>query len=326
MLTVLIPTHNGLRHLQRCLPSVCRHAPPGTQVLVVDDASTDGTADWLAQHWAGVEAIRLERNQGFCGAVNAGIAAARGEVIELLNNDTEVEPGWAEAGLRHFADPTVGSVAPLVLVLDQDNVIDSAGQGYHLCGWAQAHGYRRQVQREDLQPREVFGPSASSGFYRASALRQVGGLRPEYEAYLEDTDLAFRLRWAGYRCLFEPAARVHHRGSASYGDHPHVERLLSRNEEFNFWMNLPRDRLARGLLPHLGFLAVRLVRKLLAGRTEPFLLGKLDALRHWRLILERRRQVRQLARQHGRPIDLHLSASWQVLAAGWRWLRRRQIA
>src|SRR6516164_9507731 len=140
-LSIVIPTYNGLNHLERCLTSVQQYAPPGTQVIVVDDGSTDGTCFWLRKKHPEVEVLALPSNHGFCGAVNAGVARARREVVEMLNNDTEVSPGWAESALKHFADPSVGSVAPLVVFFDRPQVIDSAGQEYHICGWGKNRGY-----------------------------------------------------------------------------------------------------------------------------------------------------------------------------------------
>lgn len=326
-LSVVIPNYNGIRHLERLLPGLCRHAPRGTQVLVVDDASTDGSAAWTRRHFPQVEVLALKQNGGFCQAVNAGLEHARGEVIELLNNDTEVSSGWAEACLPHFADPTVGSVAPLVVRMDQPDVIDSAGMAYHLCGWAYDRGHGRKLDAHYLSACEVFGASGSSGFYRRSALEQTGGLLPEYGAYFEDTDLAFRLRWAGYRCVYEPAARVLHRGSASYGQHsPRVTRHLARNEELAFWINLSGKDLFWGFLPHLAFLLVRGVRHALTGRFSPFVRGKLDALRSEHLIRQRRAAVRRLARTAVRPCDLAVQHSWSVVGQGVEWLRRRRCA
>src|SRR5437764_2925434 len=105
-LSIVIPTFKGLTHLRRCLRSVKRHAPSNTQVIVVDDASRDGTIPWLRRTHPAVEVISFDKNQGFCGAVNAGLARAKGDIIELLNNDTEVFPHWADAALTHFADPS----------------------------------------------------------------------------------------------------------------------------------------------------------------------------------------------------------------------------
>ena len=94
-----------------------------------------------------VRVVRLERNGGFCAAANAGIAAARGRFIQLLNNDTEVTAGWIEAGLAPFADATVGSVAPLVLVRSQPGRVDSAGDSYSSGGLADQARPRAARQR-----------------------------------------------------------------------------------------------------------------------------------------------------------------------------------
>jgi GT2 family glycosyltransferase len=326
-LSIVIPTHNGLDHLRRLLPSVRRHVPPATQVIVVDDASTDGTRTWLQAHQPWVEVVVLPANVGFCGAVNAGVARARGDVVELLNNDTEVCPHWADAALRHFADPTVGSVAPLVLFLDRPEVIDSAGQEYHICGWARNRGYGQTLRGEYLVPREVFGPSGSSGFYRRTALTQTGVMLPEYRAYYEDVDLSFRLRWAGYRCLYEPNARILHREHASYGrQKDRVVWLLARNEELVYWVNLRLPELLLGLLPHLGFLAIRTLRKTLSGHGPLFFAAKWDALRHWRWVLDRRRVLRQIAATADEPVVLPIARNVAIVQEGWNWMTRRRSA
>lgn len=326
-LSIVIPTYNGLDHLRRCLASVRRHAPAGTQLIVADDASTDGTHAWLRRYCPEVEVVDLPVNQGFCGAVNAGVARARGEVVELLNNDTEVCAGWAETALRHFTDPTVGSVAPLVLFFDRPEVIDSAGQEYHLCGWGKNRYYGERLQTRNLEPVEVFGPSGSSGFYRREALDRAGVMLPEYGAYYEDVDLSFRLRWAGYRCIHEPAARVFHCESATYGrQKSRVVGLLARNEELVFWINLRGSELLLGLLPHLGFLAVRAVRKTVQGQGKIFFAAKWDALKRWRWVLERRRELRRLAREAGRAVDLVITKNPQILREGWGWMNRRKSA
>jgi GT2 family glycosyltransferase len=326
-LSIVIPTYNGQRHLERCLPSVCRHAPPGTQILVVDDASSDGTASWVRENFPNVELIVLPANLGFVGAVNTGLGRAGGDVIELLNNDTEVCAGWVEPCLSWFQDPTIGSVAPLVLQMDRPEVIDSAGMDYHLCGWAYNRGLNRRMGPAYEGPCEVFGPSGAAGFYRRTALQKTGFLVPEFGAYFEDTDLAFRLRWAGFRCIYEPRARVLHQGTATYGkESDRLTRLISRNEELVFWMNLPLPKLLLGLVPHAGFLAIRLARKLFTRKLGPFLEGKQQALAGWRTILERRRQVRGLATGRQASVNLFLSHTPNIIGHGCNWLRRRQCA
>jgi GT2 family glycosyltransferase len=281
---VVIPTYNGRGLLETCLASVLRHRPgdggPAIEVIVADDASTDETGPWLAATHPGVRHIRLDRNGGFCVAANAGIAAARGEFIELLNNDTEVTAGWIEAGLAPFADPTVGSVAPLVLVRSDPVRVDSAGDTYTLVGWPAKRGHGEDARRWLARPPHgVFGASGSSAFYRASALRRVGGFDASYHSYYEDVDLAFRLRWAGFGAVFTPHCRVLHEVSASY-DHarPALQRRMSRNAEILFWSNLPAGWLAAAIAPHLAFTLAQGLWRMLRGRAGPFWRGKWDAV------------------------------------------------
>ena len=133
---------------------------------------------WLDAHPC-VRLVKLERNGGFCAAANAGIAAARGRYIQLLNNDTEVTRGWVQAGLAPFADETVGSVAPLVLVRSDPARVDSAGDSYAWMGWPSKRGHGQPASRWAERPiEEVFGASGSSAFYRAEALRRAGGSIP----------------------------------------------------------------------------------------------------------------------------------------------------
>jgi GT2 family glycosyltransferase len=146
-LSVIIPSHCRADLLALCLRSVARHAPPDCEILVVDDASPGGVVSQMAAAFAGVRVVRLPRRSGFCVAANAGIAAASARVVELLNDDTEVTAGWAEAALRWFADPRVAAVAPLVLQNDPDRRarglpprIDSAGDEYDRGGFARKRG------------------------------------------------------------------------------------------------------------------------------------------------------------------------------------------
>jgi len=298
--SVVIPTYNGRHLLEVCLASVARCLPIGVdvEVVVADDASTDDTADWIALRHPEVRLVQLDRNLGFVGAANAGIAAARGEIIQLLNNDTEVSPGWIETGLAPFSDPQVGSVAPLVLVRSDPARVDSAGDSYSFFGWPCKRGHGQRALDWERHPADlVFGASGSSAFYRASALDRVGAYDPAFGSYYEDVDLAFRLRWAGYTCVFEPACRIMHEVSASY-DHgkPALQRRMSRNAEILFWSNLPLRWLLLATIPHAGFTIAQGAWRLAGGRAKSFWLGKLDALRDWPRFSSRRRLRADLAR------------------------------
>ncbi len=143
ILSVVIPSHCRADLLAECLQSLRNHSPKNVEIIVVDDSSEDAIISRTALRFPGVRVVRLARPSGFCIAANAGIASATAPIIEMLNDDTEVTAGWAEAALRCFDDPCVVAVAPLVLQLDLvrraaglDPLIDSAGDEYDRGGFA----------------------------------------------------------------------------------------------------------------------------------------------------------------------------------------------
>jgi GT2 family glycosyltransferase len=295
-LSVVIPSHHRPDLLRRCLASVRAHAPAGTEVLVVDDGSPGGCVSDAARTFLGVRLLRHERPRGFCAAANAGLRAAAHRVVELLNDDTEVTVGWAEAALAHFAEPGVAAVAPLVLLGSPGGpgvpCVDSAGDHYFIGGVAAKRGHGRPLGPEFLRSGAVFGASGSSAFYDRDTVLAVGGFPEEFGAYFEDIDLSFRLHWAGRRVVYEPASRVWHRLSSSYG--PPRRGLLqqqSRNEERVFWRNLPRGTLARALPWHLAVLAAKALLRWRDGGLVPWLCGRLGAWGEWAALARHRRRL-----------------------------------
>jgi GT2 family glycosyltransferase len=274
---------------------VCRHAPPGTEILVVDDASPDAVIERTVSAFSGVSCHRLSQRSGFCVAANAGIARTSGDVVEVLNDDTEVSPGWADAACSAFA-PDVGAVTPLVLMgppgTHDPERVDSAGDEYHLAGVASKRGHGERLSARHLRAQSVFAANGTGSFYRREALLEVGGFPEAFVAYFDDIDLSFPLRRAGWRILYEPAARLHHRVSSSYGA-PSGELLAlqSRNEELVFWRNLPLPVLLGALPLHLAVLGGKALRRWREGQLGPFLRGRAQALWLWREVLEHRRHL-----------------------------------
>ena len=294
MLSIVIPSHHRCDLLRRCLTTVRNHAPAATEIIVVDDASPDHVAGRVAQEFAGVRVVRLDRRRGFAVAANAGIRTSRGAVVEMLNDDTEVQPGWANTALRCFNDPAIGSVAPLVLRWPNGDTIDSAGDRYYLGGVAQKRGHGQPLGPEFLKPRQVFGVSAAAGFYRRAALDEVGHFPESFGSYFEDVDLAFRLQRAGWRAMFEPASRVLHHISASHGPSRRLLEQQSCNEERVFWRNVPASDLWRAVPKHAAVLAGKAWKRWQEGTLTPWVLGRL------RLIMdaaELRRDRHALTRQ-----------------------------
>jgi GT2 family glycosyltransferase len=301
MFSLIIPSHNRPELLLHCLRAVTTHAPPNTEIIVVDDASPAGRVSAAAQAFSGVRVLRLPNRGGFCIAANAGIAVAQNDVVELLNDDTEVQADWATPALAWFADPSVAAVAPLVLVWPDGQRVDSAGDRYYLGGIAGKRGHGQPLGPAYLQARPVFGASASSAFYRRDAVQKVGGFPSHFGAYFEDVDLAFRLNRAGYRAVFEPASRVLHRIGASHG-RPR-RRLLEQqscNEERVFWRNLPGRELFAALPRHVAVLLAKAGRRWREGTLAPFLCGRLRLLGEVAALVRHRRQLHAL--EQGSPV------------------------
>jgi GT2 family glycosyltransferase len=216
---VVIPNYNGRELLRGCLETL-RVQTVHHRVIVVDDASTDGTPDMLAADYEEAVVVALTENRGFSGAVNAGIAAGAGEIVVLLNNDVECSPEFVERICEPFAgDPSVGSVAALLLKAGAD-AVDSLGLEIDdtLAPFPRYWGARsRNGALGDDEG--LLGPVGGAAAYRRSALESVGGFDERIFAYNEDVDLALRLRAAGWRSVAAPDAVGVHLGSATFGLH-----------------------------------------------------------------------------------------------------------
>ena len=212
LISVIVPNRDGADIISACLRSVLAQTWPSVELIVVDDGSTDGSAALIAREFPTAKLVRLPAPVGFAGACNAGLAAASGDWIAILNSDAEAEPGWlAEAMAVAESAPEVAMIACRVLSADGATV-DSLGLRLTRGGLAFLRG-RGAPDAAPPATEEVFGPAGSAALYRASALAAVGFFAPDFFAYYEDVDLAWRLRLAGYRCLLAHRAWVRHRHS-----------------------------------------------------------------------------------------------------------------
>lgn len=217
--SVIVPTLNGAHLLPECLDSLLRQSYANLEVIVADGASSDGTVELLARAYPSVRLLRLQRNRGFSGNVNAGLRAARGEVLCLLNNDAQAEADWVSICVETLMDPSlssVGSVASKVLFADR-RTINSAGDVLCRDGAARQRGAGQPDGERWSQPGTVFGAMGGAAAYRRTMLADVGLLDDVFFMYLEDVDLAFRAQLRGWGCWYAPTARVYHRGSATGG-------------------------------------------------------------------------------------------------------------
>jgi len=235
--TVIIPNWNGAHHLPTCLESLRSQTYPHVEIIVADNGSTDGSLELLARDYAEVQVLALGENRGFTGACNAGIEAARGEFVALLNNDTEADARWLEEVVAAFQrHPEAGLVASKMLLFDQRDVFHTAGDFYRVDGTPGNRGVWEKDEGQYDQEEYVFNACGGSAAYRKAMLEQVGLLDEDFFFSCEDLDLAWRAQLAGWRCVYAPAAIVYHKLSASGGGV-----IASFHDGRNFFYLLAKD-------------------------------------------------------------------------------------
>lgn len=236
LVTVAIATYNGIELLPTVLESLQRQTFRDFRTVVVDDASSDHTVAWLAEHWPHVHVVVHPRNRGVTAALNSCLeAGSASEYVLLLNNDVELDPSCVQELVSTIqADPRAAVVQAKLLDFTRRDLLDGAGDSYSWAGIPHRRGQGEvdRGQYDDLT--EVFGACAAAALYRRSALQSVGSFDERFFALCEDIDWSFRALLAGYNCRYAPSARVYHIGSASLG--PRVsEMTLYHNWRNQIW-------------------------------------------------------------------------------------------
>jgi hypothetical protein len=225
---VVVPNWNGRRWLPGLVASLRAQTRPADEVVVVDNGSTDGSLAWLEE--AGVRTVALGENTGFAAAVNRGIAATTSGAIALVNTDVELEPDWiARAVARLEREPALGSVATKMVLMADPGVLDDAGDVLRRDGVAEQRGHGRPDGPRFTRAGSVWGACAGAAVFRRDAVIAVGGFDERLFAYLEDVDLALRLRLAGWGCGYEPVVARHARHGSQTSDSPRIDALVARN-------------------------------------------------------------------------------------------------
>ena len=218
MLSIIIPNWNGARHLPACLDSLRHQTYPNTEVILVDNASSDESVALVGRDYPEVVLLKLDDNLGLTGGINRGIQVAQGEIIAPLNNDTAVVPGWAEALVTALrSHPDAGMAASKMLLFDRRDTLHSAGDAYRVDGIPVNRGVWQKDEGQFDADVCIWGGCGGAVAYRRSMLDDIGLLDEDLFMYCEDVDLNWRAQLAGYKCVFAPQAVVYHHLSATGG-------------------------------------------------------------------------------------------------------------
>lgn len=246
--TVVIPNWNGRDLLECFLPSVIEAlgGNPANEILIVDNASTDGSAELLAQNFPAVRVLRLNENLGFAGGSNAGFQEARNDIVVLLNNDMRVEPDFLAPLLAPFADPLVFSVSCQIFFSDATKRREETGLTE---SWWE-RGRLRVSHRADHSIRQPFPcayPGGGSSAFDRNKFLELGGFDELYRPfYYEDTDLGHLACKRGWKVLYQPASVVYHEHRGTIGKNfsgDFIERVLEKNVVLYCWKNIHNWRM-----------------------------------------------------------------------------------
>jgi GT2 family glycosyltransferase len=306
--SVALANWNGAAHIGRCLEAVFGQSHPVGEVVVVDNGSTDGSREWVGQHYPQITLLQNPRNQGFAAGYNRAIAACTRAHVLVLNVDVFLAPDFVEQALPGFArTPAVAAVTGRIF---QEGTGEDINGGFFL---------RRQLRMLPSpnleEEEEVFGATGAVALFRRQALEELGvGSQYYDEAYFsygEDIDLAWRLQLAGWRARYQPRARAHHVGSGSLDGRlrfvdkpPYFQRHILKNRYLTLIKNASPG-LFLYLLPWVMLTEALVWPYLLARhpRRVPYLsLALVDVLRLLPSCLAKRRHIQARRRVPGEYI------------------------
>lgn len=278
--TVIVVNYNGGEMVCQCLEALRQQSFGDFSTIVVDNSSCDNSVASIRDLFPNVTIISLPANLGFAGGVNRALReTGLGTMIALLNPDAFPSTGWLEnlvaCAQRH---PDYAAFGSRMFGDSNQCTLDGVGDAYHISGlpWRQGHGKSNTVVYD--REVEIFAPCAAAALYRAEALQKVGGLDEDLFLYVEDIDLGFRMRLAGYRCLYVPFATVLHVGSAFVGKHSDLQIYHGhRNLVWVFVQNMPGLLFWAFLPVHIALNLVTLVWFTLRGKGPVIWRAKRDA-------------------------------------------------
>lgn len=277
--SVIIVSWNALHHLRTFLPSVVASATRDVEIVLADNASTDGSADWVRATYPDVKIATFDRNYGYCGGNNRGVEAATGDILIFLNNDVRVDPQWIAPIVKRFrSDAAIGAIQPKLRSHERPTQFEYAGAAG---GFLDAHGFPfcrgrlfDTVETDYGQydePGPIFWASGAALCVRADVFRQAGGFDEDFVFHMEEIDLCWRIQQLGFSVWYEPASVVYHLGGGSLP--PSNPKKLFYNYRNNVAMlikNLPARRILPVMIARNALDQIAMLRALVNGDVAGF--------------------------------------------------------
>ncbi len=217
LVSIVVVLYNALPFLPRFVATLERQTYRNVEMIVVDNASTDGSVAFIARAMPDATLIRLPTNGGFAAGNNAALSHCHGDYLALLNPDTEPEPGWLAALVAALeADPTIGLATPKIVLANDRATINTCGNDVHIAGFATCRGLDAPATAY-TEAEDVAAVSGAAFIIRRALMERLGGFDASFFMYVEDTDLSWRALLLGARCRFVPTSVVAHRYTLTLG-------------------------------------------------------------------------------------------------------------
>ncbi len=212
--TVLIPNYNGKKWLEKCLPTVEKSTYPNVEILVVNNGSTDDSAEFLEKNYPKVRVVEIKKNRGYAGANNLGVKKASGKYILFLNNDTQVTSNFLELLVAKIEkDKTIGAVQPQIRHMIRREVIDSIGSFFTFTGFLYHYGYFQPHEQKKYQKElSVYSVKGACFLMQKKDYIDLGGIDESFVTYVEESDLCHRILLSGKKIIYVPQSVVYHFG------------------------------------------------------------------------------------------------------------------
>jgi GT2 family glycosyltransferase len=311
LVSIIIVTWNGRQHLDVCLSAVAEQQGVSCETVLVDNGSTDGSAEYVRARYPWVRLVVLPANRGFAGGNNAGVREARGRVVAFLNNDTAASGDWLRELIAGIDEASgFALVTSRIVYMHDPSTIDSAGDSVLRWGGAFKRHHGDPVHAAD-ESREVFGVCGAACAMPKAVFDELGGFDEDFFASHEDVDLSYRARLRGYHCRYVASAIVRHRGSATLG-RVSAQAVFhgQRNLEWMYLKNTPGGLLARTFAGHIVYNLAAAAYFTRAGLLGTFVRAKYAAVAGLPGVLRKRAAVQQGRRVDGAGIWPHLESGW----------------
>jgi GT2 family glycosyltransferase len=323
-ISVIIVNWNGEHFLAECLSALRRQTFQNFETILVDNGSTDGSADFVRTQFPEVKLLELPENRGFTGGNIVGYEKARGDLVALLNNDTEAHPNWLEEIQRASrAYPKAGSFASKMMYYYERSRIENCGFDLGTAGTTLDLGRDELDGPDRNHPCTVFGACGGAAAYRRNVLDDIGFLDRDFFLIYEDVDLSFRAQLQGYECVYIPGAIVYHRYRASIGKAWARQVYFSqRNIEFVYLKNMPLRLILQSLPERLVYEVGSALYFVRQGAGSAFLRAKLDVVRSLPRILRERKEIQKRRKATNSQLRTILRKSallskWKKFRSGW---------